>query len=356
MDTEVIRVTVASDADYQQLQTTPGVIAVWADPLIAPFPAVDCNSQTTSTTSGHVAAALGATRIWNELGLTGVGMTIGIVDGGVNASLLPPGKVTGGWSPIPGFPPGSAPVVWGGHGDMCAFDALIASPDAAIHDYSIGRITGGVPALVSAALRAFEAARVSFLAGQGPHVLSNSWGLYAQSWDPAPPGHSANYSHNPNHPFNRKVIEVMEAGILVCFAAGNCGEVCPDGRCAGDVGPGRSIRGANGLPRVISVGAANVQRDWIGYSSQGPSTMDIEKPDVCGYSHFQGQTPCDSGTSAACPVVAGVLALMRQASPTLKQDQARGVMRNTAQHPEGKHWDGRYGRGIVDAYSAVRGV
>jgi subtilisin family serine protease len=355
-ETEVIRVMLANDADYQQLKSTPGVVAVWTDPHVAPFPGVDCNSQTTSTTSAHVADALGATRIWGELGLNGAGVTIGIVDGGVDASLLPPGKVTGGWSPLPANPPGSSPVAWGGHGDMCAFDALVASPDASIHDYAIGRISGGVPVLVSAALRAFEAARISFVAGNGPDILSNSWGVYQQAWDPAPVGSPSNYTHNANHPFNRKVIEVIDAGILVCFAAGNCGEVCPDGRCAGDIGPGRSIRGANGLPRVISVGAANVLKAWIGYSSQGPSTMDIEKPDVCGYSHFIGRTACDSGTSSACPIVAGVLGLMRQVSPTLRQDQARGILRNTAQHPDGKHWDGRYGRGIVDAYSAVRGL
>lgn len=353
---QALRVTVSSDAEYQRLIGTAGVVGVWMDPAIAPFPAVDCNSNFTQDTHQHVAAALGATRVWQELGVRGAGVTIGIVDGGVDASKLPPGKVTGGWSPVPALPPGSGQVAWNGHGDMCAFDALVACPDAHIHDYAIGRLPVSPTALVSTALRAFDEAIVSRRAGQGPDILSNSWGLYQQSWDPAPPGHPANYTHNPQHPFNRKVLEAMDAGLLVVFAAGNCGEVCADMRCSADTGPGRSIRGANGLPRVICVGAANVRRDWVGYSSQGPSTLDLEKPDICGYTHFQGSTACDSGTSAACPVVAGVLGLMRAVKPDLGQDQARGVLRNSAQHPMGTHWDNRYGRGIVDAYSAVRAL
>jgi len=356
IETEVRRVSLDNYDDYRRLEREPGVIAVWADPAVMPFPAVDCNSETTSTRSDDVVAALGAHRVWDVLGQRGAGITIGIVDGGVDASLLPPGTVTGGWSPDPAQPWGSAPVQWDGHGDMCAFDALIACPEAKIHDYSIGRVAGSVTSLISSALRAFQAALVASQAGHGPQVLSNSWGLYQQSWDPAPPGNRSNYTHNPDHPFSRKVVELMDAGILVCFAAGNCGEICPDGRCGTDVGPSRSIRGANGLPRVITVGAANVDRDWIGYSSQGPSTMDLEKPDVCGYSHFQGRTACDAGTSAACPVVAGVLGLMRAVRPTVTQDQARGALRNTAMHPNGMHWDGRYGRGIVDAYSAVKSL
>lgn len=353
---QALRVTVSSDTEYQRLLGAPGVLGVWVDPAIAPFPAVDCNSTFTQATHQQVAAALGATRIWQELGVRGAGITIGIFDGGVDAALLPPGKVTGGWSPLPAVPPGSGNVAWNGHGDMCAFDALVACPDANIHDYAIGRMLGNPIVTVSMALRAFDEAIVLRRAGKGPDILSNSWGLYQQSWDPAPPGHPANYTHNPQHPFNRKVLEAMAEDMLVVFAAGNCGEVCADFRCGADMGPGRSIRGANGLPRVICVGAANLRRDWVGYSSQGPSTLDLEKPDICGYTHFQGRTDCDSGTSAACPVVAGVLGLMRAVKPDLGQDQARGVLRNSAQHPMGTHWDNRYGRGIVDAYSAVRAL
>jgi subtilisin family serine protease len=178
--------------------------------------------------------------------------------------------------------------------------------------------------------------------------------MYQQAWDPYPPGDARNYSHNLGHPFMRKVVEAMDEGILVSFAAGNCGSSCPDGRCAGDVGPGMSIRGANGHPRVICVGAANLRDDWIGYSSQGPSTLDPEKPDVCGFSHFQGFTPCDNGTSAACPVVAGVLGLLAAAIPGLTQDRARDALRQTARRNGAAAWNQNFGWGIVDAMAAYQ--
>ena len=41
-------------------------------------------------------------------------------------------------------------------------------------------------------------------------------------------------------PLHRKVLEAIDEGILVLFAAGNCGATCPDGRCAGDTDPARA--------------------------------------------------------------------------------------------------------------------
>ena len=60
-----------------------------------------------------------------------------------------------------------------------------------------------------------------------------------------------------------------------------------------------------GLPQVITVGAANLREEWVGYSSEGPAVTDKHKPDFCSITHFKGFTPCDNGTSAACPVAVG---------------------------------------------------
>ena len=93
---------------------------------------------------------------------------------------------------------------------------------------------------------------------------------------------------NPNHPFTRKVVEAIQEGIFVLFAAGNCGATCPDGRCASDTGPGRSIWGANGHPDVITVGAVNRNEQFVGYGSQGPAALDANKPNFCSITHFTG--------------------------------------------------------------------
>ncbi|MFA7542406.1 MAG: hypothetical protein WCZ02_10020, partial [Lysobacterales bacterium] len=40
--------------------------------------------------------------------------------------------------------------------------------------------------------------------------------------------------------------ELLDAGLLVVFAAGNCGGVCADARCGPDQGPGGDIDAAPG--------------------------------------------------------------------------------------------------------------
>ena len=81
----------------------------------------------------------------------------------------------------------------------------------------------------------------------------------------------------------------------IIFCAGNCGGVCPDGRCGpNDFGPGRGIWGANAHPSVLTVGAVRTDTSWIGYSSEGPgpgrppfNKLANQKPDLCAPSEFR---------------------------------------------------------------------
>ena len=59
------------------------------------------------------------------------------------------------------------------------------------------------------------------------------------------------------------------------------------------------------------------------------------------------------GTSAACPQVAGVVALMLSANPNLTASQVRTVLRNTARDVNTYGFDYATGCGLVDAYEAV---
>jgi subtilisin family serine protease len=344
----------ATEEEISGLLDRPGVVALWSDPEIAPF-AIDCDSETAKGNSADIARAIGADEVWQLSGTRGDRINIGIVDGGVDAHKFP---VIGGWSPNPFSSPGDSNVFWDEHGNMCAHDALIACPDASIFDYRIGatKPDNNIPALLSSAIQSFQHALDLLSQGRPyPQIMSNSWGLYKQSWDPYPPGHASNYTHNLEHPLIRVIMDYIGAGNLVTFAAGNCGNRCaPSFRCGADIGPGKSIRGANGHPRVISVGAVNLLDEWIGYSSQGPSTLAPEKPDLCGYSHFRGYFASDSGTSAACPVVAGVLGLLRAARGRFDQDRARAVLIASARKVAGNQWRNDFGYGIVDAAAAYR--
>ena len=142
------------------------------------------------------------------------------------------------------------------------------------------------------------------------------------------------------------------------FAAGNCGGDCADGRCgSGDVGRGASIHGANSHPDVITVAAATVTHRRLGYSSQGPGGLARRKPDLAAYSHFRGSGvyPTDGGTSAACPVAAGVAAALRERLPVGKVTPYRlkAILQRTARDIEGDGWDFDLGYGVIDAAAAA---
>jgi hypothetical protein len=344
-----------------ELEAAPDVIRVWSDARIvpceiesfdlelrtpaeaaAPCSPYDCDYQTPKGDMNDVVRYLGADYIWQQ-GYRGEGIVIGICDTGVDGTKF---SVLDGWSPNSLYPPGTDPD---GHGSMCAYDATGICPEAKLYDLGLLKSTGGIEGLLSDALAGYQWALDRYRQDGTPHILSNSWAMYQEAWGP-------DYARDPNHPFTRKVIEVIREGILVTFAAGNCGEVCPSGRCGADYGPGRSIWGANGHPEVITFGAANTNGEWIAYTSQGPAALSDRKPDVCGISHFKGYTSSDSGTSAANPVGAGVIGLLKCAKPDLIQAEALSVLQRTARDICEPGWDVNSGYGIIDAKAAFEAL
>ncbi len=345
-----------------ELEKQPNVVSVTRDTLVAPFgampagqmdfvqvvaadafgtcPIPPCDCPPPMTAKGdipEVARYLGVDKIW-ALGNKGQGIIVGVVDGGITAQ----GRVAGGAIPrVIGGPKTDwgQKDLWGGHGNMSATDVLGMAPLAQLYDLCL---EGDA---ISDAIQGYQWAITQYKAGKGPHILTNSWGIYQENWD-------SNYARNPNHPFTRKVVEAINAGILVLFAAGNCGQACPSTRCGNDNGPGKSIWGANGHPLVMTVGAANIKDQLIGYSSQGPAALDAHKPDFCSISHFKGYFAVDNGTSAACPIAAGVVALLKAAKPTLSQSEAKECLKKTAKNLGTAGWDQHSGSGIIQAKAA----
>lgn len=62
------------------------------------------------------------------------------------------------------------------------------------------------------------------------------------------------------------------------------------------------------------------------------------------------------GTSAACPQVAGVAALILSVAPYLTETQVRETLQSTAYDLGASGFDNTYGYGLVDAYAAVNAV
>ncbi len=375
-ETVVVRATLEDEGQMRDLQSHPDVIAVWKDTPIAPFaeqrvlaadtndiPAMapcpigtcDCAPGTPKGTIADVATYLQVNSVW-AAGFRGAGIVVGVLDSGMTAIGRPVkagettrriARVIGGWPADWGTETGQ----WSQHGNMCATDVLGMAPDAQLYDLRIAG-AGGSPGTISRALQAFQWAIDRFRVDGTPQVLTNSWGIFQENWDPT-------YARNAAHPFTRKVVEAIDLGIIVLFAAGNCGDTCPDGRCGADNGPGRSIWGANGHPRVITVGAVNRLEQFIGYSSRGPAALDPNKPDFCSISHFTGYFTSDSGTSAATPIAAGVVALLRQAKPSIRQDAVKNALRATAKDIGPTGFDQHSGAGIINgrrAFDRVRGV
>jgi subtilisin family serine protease len=96
----------------------------------------------------------------------------------------------------------------------------------------------------------------------------------------------------------------------------------------------------------------DIKKSRVGYSSQGPGRLTAKKPDISAYTHFVGSKvyPEDGGTSAACPVAAGVVAAIRSQYSTAKLSplQLRSLIFKTAEDKAGTGFDYDYGWGIVD--------
>lgn len=357
-DTYLLRAE-ADEAQIEALRAQDAVAGVFSDPVIEP-----CVTCIDSPPLGDDAALEGLLRVADlrACGMDGAGVMVAIVDGGVNVAYLaehgkhPAFSPEASWGFAFGVRPGSVAV---GHGTMCAFDACIAAPACTLVDIAVLRpfspITSGLGALLSDAIRAYSHLQGLMSAAERPRalVVSNSWGMFHPSWD-LPPGDPGNYSDNPDHPFNRSVGALAALGADILFAAGNCGPQCPDGRCQGV--SSNAIYGANGHPAVLTVAGVDVAGERVGYSSIGPGRLADRKPDVSGYTHFKGSEvfEADGGTSAATPVVAGMVAAVRSKRPFDPADPAtspaaiRDLLAATARDIGAAGFDYEHGHGVVD--------
>ncbi len=343
--------------------------AVFSQPRIEPI--LTCGNSPPLGNAASVAQALQCAAL-KAKGLTGKSVAVAIADTGLNLAHLrqklgavPAFDAANSWNgPGATTSPGQYPVH---HGTMCAYDALIAAPEATLVDVPIlaNPTAGGstMSGTLAAAVLAYSHLLARWGVAFGPGdlgkyvglVISNSWGVFDPSWD-FPAGHPGRYIDNPRHPFNLLVGVLASSGIDVVFAAGNCGAQCPDARCSGTTA---TITGANALDDVLTVAGCDTGKQRVGYSSQGPSIagMPQQKPDVTAYTHFLGSeafganTP-DSGTSAACPVAAGCVAALR--TKVFYRSTPPGALiaqiKLTASQvpPTRPGWNPDYGHGIID--------
>lgn len=355
---------------------------------------LDTAASNVMSSSAKAAASLRAK------GLTGKGVTVGVVDSGcdathpdladrvkVNEILLSPEYINvapnaGNTIVIPmGDTPYSNTDLGSGHGThvagIIAADSSSAAdgsrlgvaPDAELACFAIGAVI-----TTTAVVTAFD--RILSTPGHFDiDVINNSWGNSFRQFD-------------PQDPVNVATKALTKKGITVVFAAGNSGSENAEA----------SVSPFNQAPWVISVAAGTLERTRGDFSSNG-LRYDNSRPvaigdgghtvatgDRIGLVHPDLTAPgvdiastCDStgtaigpcpdgsdavasGTSMAAPHVAGAAAVLLQAQPGLKPAQVRKAMQATAtpvRDAEGRKlpfWQVGYGHVNLDkAVKLVRG-
>lgn len=348
-----------------------------------------------TASSDVVSSSSSAARALRSRGLTGKGVTVGVIDSGCdgthpdladhithNVTLVSPEYVNAGTEPTLVVPVDQGPYrntdIGSGHGTHVAGiiaadgttgpDHLGVAPDAELACFAIGAVI-----TTTAVVTAFD-----YILDQpgrlGIDVINNSWGNSFRQYDPA-------------DPVNVATRAVSRHGIVAVFAAGNSG--AEDGEA--------TVSPFNQAPWVISVAASDLKRVRGDFSSNGlefdngnnvaigkgghtvllgdrvgNTQPDVSAPGVdvsstcdstgsvigpCG----PGENASASGTSMASPHVAGAAAVLRQANPRLTYQQVRSALVSSATPMrDGRRtvpaWQVGYGHVNLDrAVALVRG-
>ena len=100
---------------------------------------------------------------------------------------------------------------------------------------------------------------------------------------------------------------------------------------------------------VIAVSATDHNDVKAGFSSYG-TFIDVAAPGVNIFStKLNGTYGYASGTSMACPHVAGLAALLKSGDTTLTPDQVEHILETTADDLGHSGWDTFYGSGRINA-------
>jgi subtilisin family serine protease len=229
---------------------------------------------------------------------------------------------------------------------------------------------------------------LQFALSQGAWVVSNSWGIDEQ--------YTRQVDMQPYYQAVRDLVSQGRGGqgAVVLFASGNGEQDWFGNVRATEIGPNE----LQAMPEVMAVGGTWTDDRVVVYSDYGPNlsvvaptgSLDYNQagiftadtlgergfsrhgklymPGMWGSDMDTGVSEPDStgnysahfnGTSAACPIAAGVVALALSANPGLSGAQARLVVERTADKVGGVTYDARghherYGFGRVNAARAIR--
>jgi serine protease AprX len=325
-------------------------------------------------------ATVGATAAREEFGYDGSGVGVAIIDSGVTSWHDDLGDPATGSERVDRFVDlvggRQAPYDDFGHGTHVA--GIVAGNGFD----SSGRRSGIAPGAHLVALKVLDSAgrgRISDVIAALDYVVSHRTELHIRVANlSVATGVYESYNVDP---LTLAARSATDAGIVVVAAAGN------NGRDPGGVTHYGGITAPGNAPWVLTVGAAShmgtVDRaddTMAAFSSRGPAAIDrTAKPDlvapgvgieslsapgsrlyVSGAAYLlNGTMPTSyppymslSGTSMSAPVVAGTVALMLEANPSLSPDSVKAILQYTAQ-PYAGYGTMTQGAGFLNAKGAV---
>jgi len=291
---------------------------------------------------------IGANDVWQMrdsggMQITGEGITIGIIDTGVDYTHPDLGgcfgsgcKVVGGYDFINYD---EDPMDDMGHGTHVAATAAGegtlngVAPGATIYSYKVlDSYGGGSDASVIFGIDASTDPNGDGDFSDHLDIISLSLGGYGDSDDP----------------MAQAVDNAVNLGVIAVIAAGNSG---PEGdsqsRHSEDpTGASYSIGSPGTARKAITVAASNKNDVIAGFSSRGPTINGVAKPDItapgvsiCAAQYdsaweynscFDEVHTAISGTSMATPHIAGAVALIKQAYPGLTPDEIKSKIMDNA--------------------------
>ncbi len=133
-----------------------------------------------------------------------------------------------------------------------------------------------------------------------------------------------------------------DRGVVICASTGNSGS--------------EGVKYPAKYPETIAVAATDNQDQLASFSTYGPEvTVAAPGVDIISTWHSLGQPTYsfESGTSASCPLVGGVAALVLSADPALSPDQVRTIITDSSEDLGNFGFDISFGYGRVNAYRAV---
>jgi len=307
-------------------------------------------------------------QVW-DLGYTGEGMNIAVIDTGIDAShsslddfdddpLTFDPKVIAFYDAInsPDQTDGSTPAYDDhGHGSHCA--GISTGTGAPGYDY-VGIAPGsaliGVKVLDGAGSGSFD----QVMAGmQWTIDHMEEFNIRAATMSLGGPW-LYELTQSQEDRLTEMANRMVHAGIALCVAAGNDGAY-------GTVGTPGAARD------VITVGATDHHRELAIYSSKGPTHEGLIKPNVAGVGGGAGvgsggvmsvaantgtEYTAMSGTSMATPMVAGIMTVILEANPDLDPLTVRSVLEYTSEFrylAQPIRPNNEYGWGFVEADAAL---